>query len=120
VLKPVLWVASSLDELKAFPRPVQRLAGQALYAAQCGWEYPSVKALKGFGGRSVLEIVAPYEGDAFRAVYTVRFHDSVYVLHAFQKKSKKGSATPRFVVELIKRRLAAAEQDYKERQLGHE
>ena len=120
MLKSVRWVASSLDELKAFPRAVQRLVGQTLYAAQCGDEYPCVKALRGFGGRSVLEIVAPYEGDAFRAVYTIRFHDAIYVLHAFQKKSKKGSATPRFVIELIERRLAAAEQDYRERQLGHE
>ena len=90
--------------------------GQALYAAQCGEEYPSAKALKGFGGRAVLEIVTPHEGDAYRAVYTVRFHDAVYVLHAFQKKSKKGIATPLREIELIKQRLAAAEQDYRERQ----
>jgi phage-related protein len=87
-----------------------------LYAAQCGEEYPSIKALKGFAGRSVLEIVAPYHGDAYRAVYTVRFHDAIYVLHAFQKKSKKGIATPQKEMDLIRQRLAASEQDYKERQ----
>lgn len=90
--------------------------GQALYAAQCGEEYPSVKALKGFGGRAVLEIVAPHEGDTWRTVYTVRFQDAVYVLHAFQKKSKRGIATPQKELELVKQRLAAAEQDYRERQ----
>jgi phage-related protein len=90
--------------------------GQALYAAQCGEEYPSVKALKGFGGRAVLEIVAPHEGDTWRTVYTVRFQDAVYVLHAFQKKSKRGIATPQKELDLVKQRLAAAERDYGERQ----
>jgi phage-related protein len=90
--------------------------GQALYAAQCGEEYPSVKALKGFGGRAVLEIVAPHRGDTYRAVYTVRFLDAIYVLHAFQKKSRKGIATPQKDLELVKQRLAAADQDRRERQ----
>ena|SRR5947209_720534 len=62
--------------LRSFPQPVRRDMGQALYAAQSGEEYPSVKALQGFGGRAVLEIVAPHEGDTYRAVYTVRFYDA--------------------------------------------
>jgi phage-related protein len=115
-MKPVRWAGSSRRDLKAFPTPVRRHIGQALYAAQCGEEYPSVKALQGFGGRSVLEIVAPHEGDTYRAVYTVRFHDALYVLHAFQKKSKKGVATPKKEIDLIQQRLAAAERDYRERQ----
>src|SRR5437899_8929876 len=115
-LKPVRWVASSRRDLKSFPRAVQRHVGQALFAAQGGEEYPTVKALKGFGGRSVLEIVVQDEGDTYRTVYTVRFHDAVYVLHAFQKKSKKGIATPQREIDLINQRLAAAEQDYRERQ----
>jgi phage-related protein len=98
------------------PRPLQRHIGQALYAAQCGEEYPSVKALQGFGGRTVLEIAVPHGGETYRTVYTVRFHDAVYVLHAFQKKSKKGISTPQREIELVKQRLAAAEQDYRERQ----
>ena len=114
-LKPVRWIGSSRKDLKTFPRPVQRDVGQALYAAQRGEEYPSVKALKGFGGRAVLEMVAPHEGDTYRAVYTVRFHDAVYVLHAFQKKSKTGIATPRKEIELVRQRLGAAEQNYRER-----
>jgi phage-related protein len=115
-LKTVRWVGSSRRDLKTFPRPVQRDMGQALYAAQRGEEYPSVKALRGFGGRTVLEIKAPYDGDTFRAVYTVRFGDAVYVLHAFQKKSKQGIATPQKEMELVKQRLAAAERDYRGRQ----
>jgi phage-related protein len=113
--KPVVWMGSSRRDLKAFPRDVQREFGQALFAAQRGEEYPSVKALKGFGDRTVLEIVAAFKSDAYRAVYTVRFAGVVYVLHAFQKKSKKGSATPQREIDLIHRRLAAAEQHYKER-----
>jgi phage-related protein len=91
---------------------VQRHVGQALYAAQCGEEYPTVKALKGFGGRSVLESVV----DTWRAIYTARFADTIYVLHAFQKKSKKGIATPQKEIELIRQRLAAAERNHRERE----
>jgi phage-related protein len=114
-LKPVRWVGSSRRDLRSFPALVRRDIGQALYAAQWGEEYPCVKALQGFGGRSVLEIVAPYAGDTYRAVYTVRFKDAIYVLHAFQKKSKRSVSTPKKEIDLIKQRLAAAEQDYRER-----
>ena len=114
-LKPVKWVGSSRRDLRAFPAPVRRDIGQALYAAQWGEEYPSVKAMQGFGGRSVLEIVAPYAGDTYRAVYTVRFEDAIYVLHAFQKKSNSGLSTPQRDISMIKQRLAAAVQDYRER-----
>ena len=102
--------------MKTFPRDVQRDIGQALYAAQRGEEYPSVKALKGFGGRSVLEIVAGTATGTYRTVYTVRFQEAIYVLHAFQKKSKKGIATPQTEIELIHKRLLDAEQDYRRRQ----
>jgi phage-related protein len=115
-IKPVFWMASSRKDLKAFPKAVQSDVGYALFAAQRGEEYRSVKALKGFGGRSVLEIVAPHDGDTYRAVYTVKFEDAVYVLHAFQKKSTKGIATPQHEIDLIRRRLADAERHYRERQ----
>ena len=98
-----------------FPKLVQRHVGQALYAAQRGEEYPSVKALKGFGGRSVLEIVVAHDRDAYRVVYTLRLPDTIYVLHAFQKKSKKGIATAQKDIELIRSRLSAAERDYIQR-----
>lgn len=113
--KPVVWMGSSRKDLKTFPEDVQVHVGYALYGAQCGEEYASVKALKGFGGRSVLEIVAPHEGDTYRAVYTVKFADAIYVLHAFQKKSKSGIATPKTEIDLIRRRLADAERLHAQR-----
>jgi phage-related protein len=87
--KPVEWVGSSRADLRAFPEEVRRVMGIAINDAQNGEEHPSVKALKGFGGRSVLEVVDDFDGDTYRAVYTVRFAAAVYVLHCFQKKSKK-------------------------------
>jgi phage-related protein len=92
--KPVEWIGSSRDDLREFPQDVRRVMGQAIDDAWHGDEHPSAKALKGFGGRSVLEIVDDFDGDTYRAVYTVKFAGVVYVLHAFQKKSKKGIALP--------------------------
>lgn len=89
--------------------------GYALYQAQAGLKAPLAKPLRGFGGAGVLEIVEDHQTDTYRAVYTVKFSDLVYVLHAFQKKSKKGIATPKTDIELIKRRLQVAEEDYKVR-----
>ncbi len=114
--KTVAWVGSARKDLKTFPKAVQRDIGQALYAAQCGVTYPSVKPLKGFGGRSVLEVVTDYATDTYRVVYTVRFSGVLYVLHAFQKKAKKGRATPQKEIDLIKKRLKEAETIHKERQ----
>jgi phage-related protein len=113
-LNPVRWVGSSLKALKSFPPEVKAELGHALYAAQKGNTDPAAKPLKGFGGVSVMEIVAPFDGNTWRAVDTVRFRGFVYVLHAVQKKSKSGIATPRGDINLIHQRLAAAERDYKE------
>lgn len=118
-IKPVFWIGSSRADLKTFPEPVQSDVGYALFAAQRGEEYRSVKTLQGFGGRGVLEIVVPYDGDAYRAVYTVRFEDSIYVLHAFQKKSTRGIATPKREIDLVRRRLADAERHHQERLKAH-
>jgi phage-related protein len=118
-IKPVFWMGSSRADLKAFPEPVQSNVGYALFAAQRGEEYRSVKSLQGFGGRGVLEIVVPHDGDAYRAVYTVRFRDSIYVLHAFQKKSTRRIATPKREIELVRRRLADAERHHQERLKAH-
>jgi phage-related protein len=93
--KPVEWIASSRDDLREFPKDVRRVMGQAIDDAEHGAEHPSAKALKGFGGRGVLEIVDDFDGETYRAVYTVKFAGVIYVLHAFQKKSKKGIATPK-------------------------
>ncbi len=115
VLKPVRWIGTSLKDLRSFPRPVRMDIGHALFTAQEGGIDPAAKPLKGFGGASVLEIVASHHGNAWRAVYTVRFRDVIYVLHAFQKKSTKGIATPAREIERVRQRLVEAERDYKER-----
>jgi phage-related protein len=116
LIKPCLFVGPSRRELKNFPDEVRGSIGHALHQAQCGDEPEAAKALKGFGGRSILEIVTDFDGNTFRAVYTVRFSDAIYVLHAFQKKSKKGITTPKQTIELIKSRLRDAESDYRARQ----
>ncbi len=112
--KPVRWIGTSLRDLRSFPREVRIDIGHALFAAQEGKTDPAAKPLKGFGGASVLEIVASHHGNAWRAVYTVRFQSAVYVLHVFQKKSTRGIATPAREIDLIRRRLAEAERDYRE------
>jgi phage-related protein len=112
-LKPVGWIASSRKDLKTFPEDVQDDIGIALYRAQQGKKHAAAKPLQGFGGAGVLEVVADYDGDTYRAVYTVRFAEIVYVLHCFQKKSKSGISATKHDVELIKDRLRLAEQEYK-------
>jgi phage-related protein len=84
--------------------------GYALYVAQCGGKHQDAKVLTGFGSAGILEVIKDYRGDTFRAVYTLKYAGKVYVLHAFQKKSKTGRATPRREMELIKQRLREAEQ----------
>jgi phage-related protein len=104
--KPLIWRGTSKADFMAFPSAVQRDMGYALYLAQMGERHPNkAKTLKGFGGAAVIEVRENHAGNAFRAVYTVRFTDAVYVLHAFQKKSKKGSETPKADLNLILKRL---------------
>jgi phage-related protein len=110
--KPVRWVASSKEDLREFPEDVRRRVGGALWDAQLGLKAPYAKPMKGFGGAGVLEIVDDFDGDTFRAVYTVRFAGAIYVLHAFQKKSKRGIATPKAELDLIEQRLKRAREDY--------
>ncbi len=115
-LKPVIWVGSSREDLREFPELVQDHIGYALYVAQRGGKHRDTKTLTGIGGAGVVEVVKDYRGDTFRAVYTVRFGEAVYVLHAFQKKSKRGRETPRLDIELIKRRLRDVYRIAKERE----
>jgi phage-related protein len=112
VTKPVRRVGDSKEDLSGFPEDVRRRVGGALWEAQVGRKAPYAKPLEGYGGAGVLEIVDDYDGDTFRAVYTVRFAKAVYVLHAFQKKSKRGIATPRAEMDMIERRLKRAQEDY--------
>ena len=110
-MKPLYWVGSSKKDLLEMPGEVQDFFGYALYLAQAGGKSEHAKPLRGFGSAGVLEVVEDWHGDTYRAVYAVRFADAVYVLHCFQKKSKKGVATPRPDVEKIRERLKAAEAD---------
>ncbi len=107
--KPLVWVGSTRKDFRDFPDEVKSEMGYGLFQAQLGGRHRRAKTLSGFGGAGVVEIVNDHRGDAFRAVYTVRFASAVYVLHAFQKKSKKGVATPKGDIELIERRLRDAE-----------
>ena len=104
----LIWMRSSKRDLLGFPLPVIRAVGFALHQAQVGQVHVDAKPLKGFGGASVMEIVERHDGDTYRAVYTVRFKTAVYVLHAFQKKAKKGIATPKADIDLIRIRLREA------------
>jgi phage-related protein len=105
-----LWIGSSLEDLREFPEEVRRSMGYALYMAQMGEKHPDAKPLKGFGGAGVLEAVDDFAGDTYRAVYTVRLSDAVYVLHAFQKKAKRRIATPKRDLEIIRSHLRRAEE----------
>ena len=113
-LKPLEWIGSSKRDLKALPDEVVDVFGYALHLAQAGGKHPQAKPLRGFGSGGVLEIVEDWRGDAYRAVYTVRFEERVFVLHVFQKKSKSGIETPKPDRELIQRRLQAAARRAKE------
>jgi phage-related protein len=112
--KDVIWWASSKKDLSKFPDDIQDVMGYGIYQAQIGQKHPDAKPLKGFVGGSVLEIIDCFDGDTYRCVYTVKFSDSVYVLHAFQKKSVKGIATPQIEIDLIKARLKQAEEHYRQ------
>ncbi|CAD5940672.1 type II toxin-antitoxin system RelE/ParE family toxin [Planktothrix agardhii] len=113
--KPVQWIGSSKDDLSEFPKEVRDVIGYALYLAQMGSKYKSAKPLKGFGSAGVLEIIDDYDGNTYRAVYTVKFPGIIYVLHVFQKKSTQGISTRKQDMQLIQQRLKLAEEDYKSR-----
>ena len=113
VVRPVRWIGGSKDDLSAFPDDVKVRVRGALWDAQVGLKSPSAKPLKGFGA-GVLEVIADFDGNTFRTLCTVRFADLVYVLHAFQKKSHRGIATPKAELHLIRARLARAKEDYEE------
>lgn len=113
LVKPLYWLGNSLKNLKEMPEDVQDTFGHALYLAQTGNKHRAAKPLKGFSGAGVLEVVEDYEGNTYRAVYTVRFSEAIYVLHVFQKKSKSGISTPRQEIDLIESRLKQAQGMHK-------
>ncbi|HEV2296286.1 MAG TPA: type II toxin-antitoxin system RelE/ParE family toxin [Tepidisphaeraceae bacterium] len=112
--KPLHWVGSSRADIRQLPEGVRDVFGFALGQAQRGEKHLDAKPLKGLGGASVLEVVADAEGSTYRAVYTVRFRWAIYVLHVFQKKSRRGIATPQKEIETIKARLRLAAEHYQE------
>jgi phage-related protein len=112
--RPPDWVGSSKRDFLIFPEAVKDEMGNALGLAQFGATHPAAKPWKGQGS-GVFELVENHDGDTYRAVYTVRFRKAVYVLHAFQKKSPKGIRTARSDIDLIERRLKAAQHDYEVR-----
>lgn len=112
--KPLDWVGSSKKDFLGFPEGVKYEMGNALGLAQFGGKHPKAKPWKG-AGAGVFEVVDDHDGDTFRAVYTVRFKEVVYVLHAFQKKSPKGIKTAQPDVDLVSTRLKLAQQDYEAR-----
>jgi phage-related protein len=112
--KPLEWIASSYKDLMALPTGVRRLVGYALSLAQAGDRHDAAKILKGFGGAGVIEVVESDIDGTYRAIYTVKFKEAVFVLHSFQKKSKRGIATPKEDMDIIHARLKIAEARIKE------
>lgn len=108
--KSLFWIGSCKRDLLEMPEAVRSEVGYALYLAQIGYKHAAAKPLKGFGSAGILEVVEDFDGEAYRAIYTVRFSNAVYVLHCFQKKSTRGIAMPKPDAELIQIRLTAAEQ----------
>lgn len=114
--KPIVWIGTALEDLKKFPKGVRCEIGYAFDVAQNGGKAENVKPLKGIvSGSGILEIFERFDGDTYRAVYTVRFKDVIYGLHAFKKKSKQGKETPKLDIDLIKARYKRAELEYKQR-----
>jgi len=113
--KELFWTGRSKDDLLEFPEDVRVEVGYALFVAQKGDKHSSVKPLKGYKGAGVLEVVEDHNRNTYRTVYTVTFKEAVYVLHAFQKKSKHGIATPKKEMDLIDARFKLAQEDYKRR-----
>lgn len=108
--KELVWVGSSRKDMQGFPREVRNVFGVALYWAQLGSKHPQAKPLKGFKGAGVVEIVEDFASDTYRCIYTVRYAEKVFVLHAFQKKSKKGIATPKPDIDVVNARLNAVRE----------
>jgi phage-related protein len=112
--KPLVWMGSSKRDLMSLPIAVRQFFGHALHFAQVGDRHDAAKTLTGFGDAGVLELVGSDQRGTYRAVYTVRFDEAVFVLHCFQKKSKSGIATPKQEIDIIRARLKMAEVMAKE------
>jgi phage-related protein len=114
LLKALIWLGGSRRDFSAFPDEVKSEMGYGLFQAQCGGRHRKARTLRGAGDAGLVEIIDDHRGDTYRTVYTVRFAKAVYVLHAFQKKSKAGIATPKADLDLIEQRLREAARLHKE------
>ncbi len=110
--KPLECIGSSKRDLKNLPAEVKSIFTYALFLAEQGQKHPDAKPLRGFGGAGVLEVIDDFDGDTYRAIYTLKFAGVVYLLHVFQKKAKKGKATPQFEMNVVTKRLKTAEEHY--------
>ena len=114
----IVWISSSLRDLRQFPDPVSKLMGFALFQAQRGGKHVQAKPLRGFRGGGVLEVIEDFDGMTCRTMYTVSFEDAIYVLHSFQKKSKKGTGTPKHEMDVVRFRLRIAQELHRSRKAG--
>ena len=112
--RPLIWIGNSKKDLMRLPVLVRKFFGHALHFAQLGEQHDAAKVLKGFGGSLVLELLEDDSAGTYRAVYTVKFEQAVFVLHCFQKKSKRGISTPTKDMDIIRARLKIAEALAKE------
>ena len=111
--KPLIWIGSTHRDMQRMPEPVQDDIGYTLCVAQIGGKHRNAKPLFGFGGAGVLEVVDDYDGDTYRAIYTVKLTERIYVRHVFQKKSRSGISTPPQEIALIRHRLTLAEEQHR-------
>jgi len=116
--KPLIWIGSSKKDLMALPVGVRKFFGHALNFAQNGEQHDASKVMKGFGSAGVLEVVEDDAEGTYRAVYTLKFKEAVFVLHCFQNKSKSGISTPKKDMEIVHARLKLAETMAKELRHG--
>ena len=107
--KHVIWMGDSREQLRRFPKPTRETIGEALRIAQTGGKHQNAKPLIGVGS-GVFEIAARYDTNTYRAIYTVKLGENIYVLHVFQKKSTRGIRTPKREIDLIKQRLRIARE----------
>ena len=115
-IKEIFWIGSAKKDLISMPITVQDTFGYALFLAQTGEKHSQAKPLKGFASAGILEIMEDWRGNTYRAVYTIKYHTTIYVLHCFQKKSKNGIATPKTEMDIVKKRLKMAEKLHQEKE----
>lgn len=111
--RKVIYLGSTLKELKKLPPAVKEVFAHGIHLATIGSAHVDSKPLKGFGGRSVVEIIGNGRGETYRAIYTVKYQECIYVLHVFKKKSTKGISMPKKEQKVLEERIKTASAHYK-------